>query len=110
MTVSKDTLSVDDGAEVEISLYNDSDFDGKETVMLFMRDLVASDSRPVQQLIDFKKVQIKAKERKIVKFLIREEQLRFWNNENKFVSEPGEFHISTGYADHLLYTQFVFLK
>lgn len=31
--------------------------------------------------------------------------LRFWNNEHKYVSEPGVFQISTGYADHLIYTK-----
>jgi hypothetical protein len=36
--------------------------------------------------------------------------LRFWNNRQQFVSEPGVFEISTGYADHLLHTQRFELK
>ena len=68
-------------------------------------DLVASNARPVQQLIAFEKVEFKANERKKVEFVIEESMLRFWNNENKFVSEAGVFEISTGYADHLKFTK-----
>ena len=38
-------------------------------------------------------------------FTIDETKLRFWNNEHKFVSESGLFEISTGYADHLIFTK-----
>ena len=78
--------------------------------MLFMRDLFASNSRPVQQLIDFKKEEFAPWESKTVTFTIKEEMLRFWNNENQFVSEPGEFDISTGFADHLSLMKRIVLK
>ncbi len=110
MSLSKDKMTADETVTVKITVYNDSDRPGKETVMLYMRDLVASNSRPVAQLIDFKKVEFKAKERKTVEFTVTEENLRFWNNENKFVSEPGEFNISTGYADHLMFTTSLFYE
>lgn len=73
--------------------------------MLYLRDLVGSNSRPVQQLIDFQKVTFAAHERKTLTFSVTEEMLRFWNNENKFVSESGMFELSTGYADHLQHTK-----
>jgi len=82
---------------------------GKETVMIYMQDLVASNARPVQQLIAFEKTNFEANERKTIRFTITEQMLRFWNNENKFVSEPGEFKISTGYADHLVLTKTFYL-
>ncbi len=110
MSLSKDKITADETVTVKITVYNDSDRSGKETVMLYMRDLVASNSRPVQQLIDFKKVEFKAKERKTIEFSITEKNLRFWNNENKFVSEFGEFSISTGYADHLMFTTSLFYE
>ena len=61
--------------------------------------------RPVQQLIDYRKVSLEPGERKDVTFTVTEKQLRFWNFECKEVSEPGEFELSTGYADHLLLTE-----
>ena len=65
-----------------------------------MHDRVASTSRPVQQLIDYKKLLIKAGETVTVEFEIGEEMLRFYDRFNEFVSEPGEFDLMVGYADH----------
>ena len=64
----------------------------------------------MQQLLAFEKVYFEAGERKTVEFTIDEPMLRFWNNEHKKVSEPGEFEISTGYADHLIHTKSLWLK
>ena len=76
-----------------------------DNIRSYLQDLVGSNSRPVQQLIDFQKVTFAAHERKTVTFTVTEEMLRFWNNENKFVSESGMFELSTGYADHLQHTK-----
>ena len=73
--------------------------------MLYMRDTVASVSRPIKQLCDFKKIKLKAREKAEVSFEIGEEKLKFWNFENKLVSENGRFELSTGYADHLMHTK-----
>ena len=102
-------MTKDDTIEVSITIHNNSDIAGKETVMIYMQDLVASNARPVQQLIAFEKTNFEANERKTIRFTITEQMLRFWNNENKFVSEPGEFKISTGYADHLVLTKTFYL-
>lgn len=66
---------------------------------------IGSNSRPVQQLIDFQKVAFAVYERITLTFTVTEEMLRFWNNENILASEPGTFELSTGYADHLQHTK-----
>ena len=110
LTLSKTEMSQDDTIEVSITIYNDSSVPGKETVMLYMRDVIASNARPIQQLIAFEKVNFEANERKTIHFEISEQMLRFWNNENEFVSEAGEFRVSTGYADHLILTRNFYLS
>ena len=70
-----------------------------------MRDPVARVVRPVQQLIDYRKITLKPGERKEVVFSVREEQLRFFDEEGREVSEAGKFQVSTGYADHLILTE-----
>lgn len=105
MTLSTDEFKAGESVTVKITIGNRSNRAGKETVMLFMRDMVASNSRPIQQMIAFEKVEIDAGETKVVEFVIEEPMLRFWNNKQQFVSEPGFFKISTGYADHLLLTR-----
>ncbi len=110
LELSQNEMTKDDKVTVKITVHNDSDRAGKETVLLFMRDMFASTVRPIQQLIDFKKVYFEAGERKTIEFTIDEEMLKFWNADNQFVSEPGEFKISTGCADNLILTKSLELK
>ena len=110
LELSADKMTPDDKISVKVTVHNDSDVAGKETVMLYMRDLFASNARPMQQLIAFKKLHFEAGERKVVEFTIDEPMLRFYGNDHKKISEAGEFHISTGYADHLLHTKSLWLE
>ena len=93
-----------------VTVRNTGDRTGKEAVQLYMRDLAASVVRPVQQLIDYRKVELAPGERKEVVFTVTEEQLRFWNYDCQLVSEDGAFELSTGYADHLQLTKRFTLK
>lgn len=104
LKLDKVSMTKDGAIRCAVTVYNDSQLPGKETVQLYMRDLAASTVRPVQQLIGFEKIYLGAGERKTVTFTVTEPTLRFWNHKNQFVSECGEFELSTGYADHLLYT------
>ena len=70
-----------------------------------MRDLYASTVRPIQSLIGFKKIELAAGERKTVEFEITEPMLRFYDANCKFISEPGDFTVSTGCADNLILTE-----
>ena len=110
LELSADKMGVDDKVTVKITVHNDSDVAGKETVMLYMRDVFASNARPMQQLIAFEKLHFEAGERKTVEFTIDEPMLRFWGNDHKKISEAGEFLISTGYADHLVLTKSLWLE
>lgn len=105
LELSDNVLYNNGSIEVSVTVKNCSDTVGKETVMLYMRDLFASNSRPVQQLIAFEKAEFAADETKTVKFNITAPMLGFWNNENKFVTEDGVFQISTGCADRLILTE-----
>ena len=91
--------------QVTVTVRNTGSVPGKEAVQLYLRDPVASVVRPVQQLIDYRKVFLNPGESRDVIFTVREEQLRFYSMNGKEISEPGEFRISTGYADHLILTK-----
>ena len=105
MVLSANKFKAGETVTAKVIIRNNSDRAGKETVMLYMRDVVASNARPIQQMIAFEKVELGAGETKVVEFTIEEPMLRFWNNKHEFVSEPGMFEISTGYADHLILTR-----
>ena len=105
LTLDRDRMSKEDTLRVTVTLRNDGDRAGKEVVQLYLRDLAASVVRPVQQLIDYQKVMLEPGERKEVHFEVTEKQLRFWNFDCEYVSEPGTFELSCGWADHLLETK-----
>ena len=110
MTLDRDSMTARDILNVTVTIRNTGAVPGKEAVQLYMRDLVASVVRPIQQLIDYRKISLAPGERKEVSFTITEKQLRFYNFDCQEISEPGTFEVSTGYADHLLLTKQFTLK
>jgi beta-glucosidase len=79
-----------------VTVTNTGKVDGKETVQLYIRDLVGSVTRPVKELKGFEKIELKAGESKTVSFRISTELLKFYNNDLKYDWEPGEFEIMIG--------------
>ena len=81
-------------ASVEVT--NTGGMDGDETVQLYIRDVVSSSTRPVKELIDFRKVHIPAGESVTVEFTIDEDKLKYYNHELEYVCENGDFKIMAG--------------
>ncbi len=100
MTLSQKSMTKDGEIQVKIQIKNESHRPGKEVVQLYIRDLVGSVVRPVQQLVDFQKLEFAPGEEKTVTFTITEPMLRFYNAEGKQISEKGDFTVMVGYADH----------
>ena len=105
LELDRTSMTREDQIRVTVTLRNAGQRSGKETVQLYLRDCVASVVRPVQQLIDYKKVALAPGERAEIIFTVTEKQLRLWNFDCREVSEPGVFRISCGWADHLLLTK-----
>ena len=111
MELDSHTLTKDGRITVSVTLKNTGDRAGKEVVQLYMRDMVSSAARPIQELLDFERVSLEAGERRTVSFEIREPQLRFWNAQNQYISEAGDFSLFVGFADHpILSGSFCLLK
>ena len=105
LELSRRTLEKGGMLQVTVTVRNTGSVPGKETVQLYFRDPVASVVRPVQQLLDYRKVFLNPGEAAEVVFTVREEQFRFYGMNGEEISEPGEIRISTGYADHLILTE-----
>ena len=65
-------------------------------MQLYIHDIYASSTRPVQELKGFRKVHIAAGESVKVEFTLTAEELSFYNHELDWVCEPGEFEIMIG--------------
>jgi beta-glucosidase len=79
-----------------VSVKNTGSVSGKEVVQLYIRDLVGSITRPVQELKGFDKIELAAGETKNVSFEITPETLKFYNSDLKFDWESGDFEIMIG--------------
>lgn len=94
--VSASKINFDQTVKVSIDVANTGDYDGKEVVQLYTRDIVGSVTRPIKELKGFQKIALKKGEKQTVTFDISAEDLKFYNSDLQFVAEPGEFEIFIG--------------
>ena len=94
--LSKTTIKQNEPLEVRVTVRNTGTVDGEETAQLYIRDMVGSISRPVKELKGFQKVALKKGESKTLTFRLTPDDLKFYNNDLKFVSEPGDFQVFVG--------------
>ncbi len=94
--LAKASIGASDTVTVSIDVTNTGARDGDEVVQLYIRDDYSSVTRPVLELKHFKRLTLKAGERKTVSFEITPADLQFYNTEMKRVVEPGTFTISAG--------------
>ena len=74
-----------------MTLTNTGKYEGRETVQLYIRDLVGSVVRPVKELKGFQQVSLKPGESRRISFTLSAEDLRFYNDKLQYIYEPGEF-------------------
>lgn len=96
LNVDKTNFSSDDVIKVSVNVTNSGNVEGKESVMLFSSDLVASMSPDVRRLRDFEKITLKPGESKVVTFNIHGSDLAFVNEKGKWTIEEGEFMLQVG--------------
>ena len=81
---------------VSVEVENTGRRAGDEVVQLYIRDLVATMTRPVKELKGFQRVSLQPGEKRRVEFVLGPEHLGFWNREMRYVVEPGEFQVMVG--------------
>lgn len=94
--ISKTTISGTEGLTVTVNVTNTGNYDGEETVQLYLHDKVASITPAVKELKGFQKILLKKGESKQVVFNINHSDLMFYNSDLKLIAEPGEFEVMTG--------------
>ena len=96
LQLSAPRISANGKLTVSVEVENTGKRAGDEVVQLYIRDLVASMTRPVKELKGFQRVSLQPGERRRVEFVLGHEQLGFWNREMRYVVEPGEFRVMVG--------------
>lgn len=93
---SRSTIRPDETIDVSVGVANAGTRAGEEVVQLYIRDEVASVTRPVMELRGFRKIRLEAGEKKTVTFTLTPDDLAFYDREMKRVVEPGWFTIFAG--------------
>lgn len=96
LQLSAPRIGVSGKLTVSVEVENTGKRAGDEVVQLYIRDLVASMSRPVKELKGFQRISLQPGEKRRVEFMLGHEHLGFWNREMRYVVEPGEFRVMVG--------------
>ncbi|XFA99046.1 glycoside hydrolase family 3 N-terminal domain-containing protein [Candidatus Izemoplasma sp. B36] len=96
MKLSKTKMKLNDVLVAQVEVVNNSKYNGKETVQLYIKDHFAEISRPVMELIAFKKIQVEAYQRAIVKFKISINDLMYFDSLGNKKYDLGKFSVMIG--------------
>jgi beta-glucosidase len=83
---------------VSFTLTNTGKCTGEEVAQLYLRNRVASVTRPIKELKGFQKISLLPSQGKTVSFVIDKEKLSFYNQKMQWVTEPGKFDLMIGTA------------
>ncbi len=89
-------LTPDGRITISAEIRNAGERPGDEVVQLYVRDRVASVTRPVRELKGFRRVSLEPGERRRVSFELTAAALTFHGRELRPVAEPGAFHAWIG--------------
>jgi beta-glucosidase len=96
LRTSSGVLRAGETLQVAVDLNNTGDRAATEVVQLYVRDLVASVTRPVRELKGFRRVRLEPGQSLTVEFNLDSSDLSFCGRDNRRIVEPGEFHVWVG--------------
>ncbi|RJX69227.1 beta-glucosidase BglX [Tsuneonella suprasediminis] len=93
VTLSAPSMAANGAITASATITNTGKRAGEEVVQLYVRDLVGSVTRPVQELKGFEKIMLKPGESRNVSFTLRPADLAFTRADMSHGWEPGEFQL-----------------
>ncbi len=81
---------------VSVLVSNSGSRDGQEVVQLYVRQPVASISRPVRQLKAFEKITLKAGKSRRIVLSVSSGELGYHDAQGRYIVEPGRFEVFVG--------------
>ncbi|MGQ0641185.1 MAG: glycoside hydrolase family 3 N-terminal domain-containing protein [Gemmatimonadaceae bacterium] len=96
LRIQPNEVSADANITVQCTVKNVGSRAGDEVVQLYVRDVLASVSRPVMELKGFTRVHLAPGEEQRVTFTLTPEHLRMLDADMRWVVEPGVFRVLVG--------------
>jgi beta-glucosidase len=91
--LSAATITEQRTVQLSMEITNNSEYDTKETVILYMDDPVSKNVRPVKEMLDYQRITLPPYTKKKVVFDIKAEDMKYINNQLEKVLEPGEINL-----------------
>ena len=96
LRLSSDHVSRHGKVRATVDVTNTGDIAGDEVVQLYIHDPVASISQPVRRLRGFERVTLDGHQKTTVGFTLDASDFGFYDNDGKFVVEPGRIDVYAG--------------
>jgi beta-glucosidase len=93
LNLSQKAMGIDGQMKVSISVANTGQRAGKETVILYVRDIVATVAPPGKRVRRFAKIFLEPGQTRVLTFTLRRDDLSFIAADNKPTVEPGDFEV-----------------
>jgi beta-glucosidase len=94
--LSSTRIAAADPITVQVDVRNTGARAGDEVVQMYVRDDVASVTRPVRELRGFERIMLEPGQSRTVSFTLRPDHLAFYNQRMQRVVEPGFFTVWVG--------------
>jgi beta-glucosidase len=91
--LSAPSIKPDGTVTLTVMVENAGSRDGDEVVQVYVSDLVRSLAPPIQELKAFRRIPLKAGERRQIEFTLGPRELGFYNRDLKWTVEPGAFTV-----------------
>ncbi len=96
LRITPETVRASDTVMIQVDVTNVGDRAGDEVVQLYVRDLVSSITRPVQELKGFQRITLAPGQRRTITFELPVSLLAFYDRDMRYVVEPGRVEVCIG--------------
>jgi beta-glucosidase len=98
LEIAPEAVGPEGEVTVSFQVKNSGEREGDEVIQLYLRDLLASVTRPVKELKGFRRVRLAAGQSVRVTFTVKAALMAFYDDQRRFGVEPGVVEVMVGSA------------
>ncbi len=96
LRINKPQVDINEEVEISLKVKNIGKLRGDEIIQLYFHDREATITRPIEELVGFKRITLEPGEIATIRFVISMKQLGFYNENMEYVVEPGNIDVYVG--------------
>lgn len=96
LKINKPQVDINEEVEISLKVKNIGKLRGDEIIQLYFHDRGATITRPIEELVGFKRITLEPGEIATIRFVISMKQLGFYNENMEYVVEPGNIDVYVG--------------